>query len=40
LGDFKEKKECWKLKMEVLDGIGWRICFGRGYGPVIIQTTK
>jgi hypothetical protein len=27
------------LKEEALDRIQWRSCFGRGYGPVVRQTT-
>jgi len=30
----------WKLKEEALDCTVWRPCFGRGYRPVIRQTTK
>jgi hypothetical protein len=40
LDDLKEKKRYWKLKEEALDRILWRTCFGRGYGPVVRQTTK
>jgi hypothetical protein len=40
LEDLKEKKRYWKLKEEALDRALWRTCFGRGYGPVVRQTTK
>jgi len=35
--DHKEKRGYWKLKEEALDHTLWRTCFGRGYGPVIMQ---
>jgi len=35
----KEKTEYWKLKEEELDCAWWRTWFGRGYGPLIRQTT-
>jgi hypothetical protein len=38
LDDLKEKRRCWKLKEEALDRTLWRIRFGRGYGPVVLQT--
>jgi len=28
------------LKEEALDRTMWRACFGRGFGPVVRQTTK
>jgi hypothetical protein len=40
LYDFNEKKGYSKLKEEALDGTLWRNGFGRGYGPVIRQTTE
>jgi hypothetical protein len=40
LDDLKEKRRYWKLKEEALDCILWRTCFGRGYGPVVRQTTE
>jgi hypothetical protein len=40
LDDLKEKKRYWKLKDEALDHTLWRTRFGRGYGPVIRQTTE
>jgi hypothetical protein len=36
LYDLKEKRRYWKLKEEALDGTR----FGRGYGPVVRQTTE
>jgi hypothetical protein len=39
-GDLKEKSGYWKLKEEALDHIVWRTRFGRGYGPVLRQTTE
>jgi hypothetical protein len=38
LDDLREKRGYWKLKEEALDGILWRTGFGRGCGPVLIQT--
>jgi hypothetical protein len=38
LDDLKEKKIYWKLKQEALDRTLRRICFGRGYGPVVRET--
>jgi hypothetical protein len=40
LDDLKEKIEYWKLKEEAVAGTWWRTCFGRGYVPVVRQTTK
>jgi hypothetical protein len=40
LDDLKEKKRYWKLKEEALDCTLWRTRFGRGYGPVVRQTTE
>jgi hypothetical protein len=40
LDDLKEKRRYWKLKKEALDRTQWRTRFGRGYGPVIRQTTE
>jgi hypothetical protein len=40
LDDLKEKRRYWKLKEEALDRTLWRICFGRGYGPVVRQTAE
>jgi hypothetical protein len=39
LDDLKEKRRYWKLKEEALDFTLWRTRFGRGYGPVVRQTT-
>jgi hypothetical protein len=38
--DLKEKRGYWKLKKETLDRSLWRTRFGRGYGPVVRQTTE
>jgi hypothetical protein len=40
LDDLKEKRRYWKLKEEALDCTLWRTHFGRGYGPVVTQTTE
>jgi hypothetical protein len=40
LDDVKEKRRYWKLKEEALDCTQWRTHFGRGYGPVVRQTTE
>jgi hypothetical protein len=40
LDDLKEKKRYWKLKEEAIDRTVWRTHFGRGYGPVVRQTTE
>jgi hypothetical protein len=40
LDDLKEKKSYRKLKEEALDRTLWRTRFGRGYGPVVRQTTE
>jgi hypothetical protein len=40
LDDLKEKRIHWKLKEEALDRTLWRTRFGRGYGPVVRQTTE
>jgi hypothetical protein len=39
-GDLKEKRGYWKLKQEALHRSMWRTGYGRGYGPVVRQTTK
>jgi hypothetical protein len=39
LNDLKEKRIYWKLNEEALDRTLWRTRFGRGYGPVVRQTT-
>jgi hypothetical protein len=40
LDDLNEKRRYWKLKEEALDRTLWRTRFGRGYGPVVRQTTE
>jgi hypothetical protein len=40
LDDLKEKRRYWKLKEEALHRTLWRTRFGRGYGPVVRQTTE
>lgn len=35
LRDLTEKRRYWKLKQEALDHTGSKICFGRGYRPVL-----
>jgi hypothetical protein len=40
LDDLKDKRGFWKLKEEALDRTMWRTRFGRGYGPVVRQTTE
>jgi hypothetical protein len=40
LNDLKERRGYSHLKEEALDRTMWRACFGRGFGPVVRQTTK
>jgi len=40
LDDLKERRGYSHLKEEALDRTMLRACFGRGFGPVVIQTTK
>jgi hypothetical protein len=40
LGDLKERRGYSHLKEEVLDRTMWRARFGRGFGPVVRQTTE
>jgi hypothetical protein len=40
LDDLNEKRGRWKLKAGTLDRSLWRTRFGRGYGPVVRQTTE
>jgi hypothetical protein len=40
LDDLKEKRRYWKFKEEALDRTLWRTRFGRGYVPVVRQTTE
>jgi hypothetical protein len=38
--DLKERRGYCHLKEEALDGTMWRARLGRGFGPVVRQTTK
>ena len=38
-GDHKEMGGYWKLKEEAPYRTQWRTGFGRGYGPLVRQTT-
>ena len=40
LDDLKERRGYSQLKEEALDRTMWRAQFGRGFGPVVRQTTK
>jgi hypothetical protein len=40
LYDRKERRGYYHLKEEALDRTMWRAHFGRGFGPVVRQTTK
>ena len=40
LDDHKERRGFSHLKEESLDHTMRRACFGRGFGPIIRQTTK
>jgi hypothetical protein len=40
LDDLKKRREYSHLKEEALDYTMWRARFGRGFGPVVGQTTK
>jgi len=40
LDDLKEKRGYSDLKKEALDRTTWKARFGRGFGPVVRQTTK
>jgi len=40
LDDLKERRGYCHLKEEALDHTIWRARFGRGFGPVVRQTTK
>jgi hypothetical protein len=40
LDDIKERRGYSHLKEEALDRTTWRVRFGRGFGPVVRQTTK
>jgi hypothetical protein len=40
LDDLKERRGYSHLKEEALDRTMWRARFGRGFGPVVRETTK
>jgi hypothetical protein len=40
LDDLQERRGYFHLKEEALDRTMWRARFGRGFGPVVRQTTK
>jgi hypothetical protein len=40
LDDLKERRGYSNLKEESLDRTMWRARFGKGFGPVVRQTTK
>jgi len=40
LDDLKERRGYSHLKEEAVDRTMWRAGFGRGFGPVVRQTTK
>jgi hypothetical protein len=40
LDDLKERRGYSHLKEETLDRTMWRARFGRGFGPVVRQTTE
>jgi hypothetical protein len=40
LDELKERRGYSRLKDEALDRTMWRAGFGRGFGPVVRQTTK
>ena len=40
MDDLKERRGYSHLKEEALDRTMWRARFGRGFGPVVRQTTK
>jgi hypothetical protein len=40
LDDLKERRGYCHLKEEALDSTMWRARFGRGFGPVVRQTTE
>jgi len=40
LDDLRERRGYSHLKEEALDRTMWRARFGRGFGPVVRQTTK
>jgi hypothetical protein len=40
LDDLRERRGYYHLKEEALDRTMWRASFGRGFGPVVRQTTE
>ena len=40
LDDHKERRGYSHLKEDAVDRTMWRVRFGRGFGPVVRQTTK
>jgi hypothetical protein len=40
LDDLKERRGYSHLKEDALNRAMWRACFGRGFGPVVRQTTE
>jgi hypothetical protein len=40
LDELNERRGYSHLKDEALDRTMWKSCFGRGYGPVVRQTTE
>ena len=40
LDDLKDRRGYSHLKVEALDRTMWRNVFGRGFGPVVRQTTE
>jgi hypothetical protein len=40
LGELKERRGYSHMKKEALDRTMWRARFGRGFGPVVRQTSK
>jgi hypothetical protein len=40
LDDVEERRGCSHLKEEALNRNMWRARFGRGFGPIVRQTTK
>jgi hypothetical protein len=40
LDDLKESRGYFHLKKDALDRTMWRARYGRGFGPVVRQTTK
>jgi hypothetical protein len=40
LDDLRERRGYYHLKEEALDHTMWRAHFGKGFGPVVRETTK